>query len=100
MTEVEWISCDNPKPLLLFLSGRTTDRKFRLFACACCHRIWTRISQAGCRDAVAVAELFSEGQCGRAELNAAWREASRLAREAGSEDTGYWPLIATARASM
>lgn len=44
MTEAEWLECANPPAMLSFLvlrSGRNvSDRKLRLFGCACCRLIW------------------------------------------------------------
>jgi hypothetical protein len=41
MTPDEWHACTEPREMLSFLqeSGAASDRKLRLFACACCRRI-------------------------------------------------------------
>jgi hypothetical protein len=41
VTPDEWDTCTEPREMLSFLreSGAASDRKLRLFACACCHRI-------------------------------------------------------------
>ena len=35
MTEAEWLACTDPTPMLLFLHGRASDRKLRLFIANC-----------------------------------------------------------------
>jgi hypothetical protein len=74
MNEAGWLACPRPEPLLSFLrrasGGRSTasDRKLRLFAVACCRRIWHRITEQPCRDAVDVAERYSDGLATAEEL--------------------------------
>jgi hypothetical protein len=41
--KAEWLIGDNLSPLLVALRGQASERKLRLFACACCRRIWGEI---------------------------------------------------------
>jgi hypothetical protein len=43
MTEQEWLTCIDPNPMLEFLKGKASDRKFRLFSCAGYRRTWHRL---------------------------------------------------------
>jgi hypothetical protein len=62
MTEAEWIEAKDPIPMLEFLRGKVSDRKLRLFGCACCRRIWNSF-ESGKHGQIAVvaAELFVDG---------------------------------------
>lgn len=82
MTEAEWLECPGPYLMLNFLQRRISDRKLRLFGCACCRRIWNLISDDRSRRAVEVAERYADGLTGRDERD----EANRWARLA-VEDT-------------
>jgi len=44
MTKSKWSTCKDSTPLLVFLRDTASERKLRLFAVACCRRIWDRIS--------------------------------------------------------
>ena len=61
MTEAEWLVCANPESMLHSLMGAAGERKSRLFAVACCRRVWGDIRDAACRAAVEATERFVEG---------------------------------------
>jgi hypothetical protein len=56
MTEAEWVTSTDPAPMLQFLRGRASDRKLRLFAVACCRRVWHLIIDERSRRAIEAAE--------------------------------------------
>jgi hypothetical protein len=61
MTEAEWMAFTDPRPMLGFLRGRASDRKLRLFAVACCRRMWDLLPDERCRSAFETAERFADG---------------------------------------
>lgn len=61
MTEAEWMTCTEPGLMLESLRGQASDGKFRLFAVACCRRIWHLIADRECRKAVEAAEGHADG---------------------------------------
>jgi hypothetical protein len=70
-TESEWVSSHNPTAMLEFLPGKASDRKLRLFAVACCRRIWHLMNGAS-KAAVGVGICFADGLASRRErINAA-----------------------------
>jgi hypothetical protein len=61
MTEAEWLAATDPQPMLEHLRGRASDRKLRLFACACCWRMIHLATDPRSQRTVEVAELFADG---------------------------------------
>jgi len=72
MTEPEWQTCGDPKLMLEFLKGKASDRKLRLFTCACCRVIWSSLTLKHSREAVETAEQFADGLADGKVLNRAY----------------------------
>lgn len=69
MTEQEWLECADPRQMLEFLGGRASDRKLRIFACACALRVWHRIEEGEVSQEIEAGERFAEGRSSREELS-------------------------------
>jgi hypothetical protein len=71
VTEEEWLACENPTPMLLYLDsiGLGSERKLRLFSVACCRRLLSKVPvRPQSERAVEVAEHFADGLASDAEL--------------------------------
>jgi hypothetical protein len=88
MTEDDWLTGADPHPMLIFLRGKASNRKLRLFAVTCSRRIWSLMDDLG-RAAVEAAEKFADGHFGTDELRAA-----RLACQ-GAGGQASWYAAAT-----
>jgi len=87
-TETEWLACTNPQPMLEFLRRKASDRKVRLFAVACCRRVWSSLEQEEFRDAVRKAESFADGLADRAEMLQAYEKALTIFVTLHGKDNG------------
>jgi hypothetical protein len=87
MTEDEWLGGSSAYVMLEALSraSRTSDRKLRLFACACGRAIWPPSRGGSVEQAVGAGERFADGLIGQHELEEA---ASRVPQVRA--DTSSW----------
>jgi hypothetical protein len=68
--------------MLEFLRGKASDRKLRLFVCACCRRLWHLLRDVRSRSAVEQSERFSDGTITRKTLSSFELMARRASEEA------------------
>jgi hypothetical protein len=87
MTEADWLAFLQCKPISRKLRVRFKpgDRKWRLFACACCRRIWHLLADPRSRKAVEVAERDADGMASHQEVANAFQDAL----EASNEDRAF-----------
>jgi hypothetical protein len=91
VTEQDWLSCAYPEAMLRSLQGRVSDRKLRLFGCACCRRIWAQLPRDANRALVAAVEDWPDGTFDDPPLHAAIVASSRD-EHACAHDPGYWAV--------
>jgi hypothetical protein len=78
MTEAQWLACADVSPMVDHLGEAASDRKLRLFAIACCRRVWHLLGDQRSREIIAVAERYADGDANDEELAAAGEAASNV----------------------
>jgi hypothetical protein len=85
MTEAEWLGAKDPDPMVQhlvaqrsFIRRQVGRRQLRLFACACCRRVWHLLTDERSRKAVETAERMADGQPDWEEIEEARRHAVRV----------------------
>src|SRR3954447_3939971 len=103
MTEKEWLATVFPDGLLAYLSGRASDRKLRLFGCACCRMAQHMLKDTRCGQAVHVAEEYADGLTSKRNLEEALHEARQVAESgqgAGIKEAAYAVVAALHESAM
>jgi hypothetical protein len=101
MNEETWLTTWDLNAMFAQPRVLRDDRQRRLFACACCRRLWSILTREECRAAVETAERYADGQATVEELRAGltalrkeragapiatkWEAALSAAMEAASE---------------
>jgi hypothetical protein len=101
-TAAEWDAETDVIRLARSYRGRRWFPRLRLFAVACCRRVWDQVPPGPPRDAVEVAERFAYGMVGKSELWTAHSAAYSAVREAVriSETRYIYGTLAEARPSV
>jgi hypothetical protein len=97
VTESDWATSTGPQAMLSFLRDRgpVSERKLRLFAVACCHRMTRRLTGKAGRRALLTAERYADGLLPATRLYGAWFAARRTATVA--QVRGLWEPLRTAK---
>jgi hypothetical protein len=93
MTEQEWLASSAPNKLLMYLTPAASDRKLRLFACACCRRMWDLLPEGPCRWAVETSERFADGEVSGDTLHKSWVAARSTVAHDEARTSGWDRLI-------
>jgi hypothetical protein len=77
MTEAEWLHCDNPALMTVYLFQRPgpSERKVRLLACAYSRKVWPLLTDDRGRRAIEVTERNADGTTTANELAKAYAQA-------------------------
>jgi hypothetical protein len=68
-----WATETNPMRMLDFLLFRASERKSRLFACACIRDAWPLLTDHSSREFVEAVERYADGSKTEEELAASWK---------------------------
>jgi hypothetical protein len=92
MTEDDWNYSTEPQEMLeaLRASGRATERRLRLFACACVRRFWDELDETK-RRAVHAVERYADGLLSQDDVSAAYEAfLPDLARTTSASGRGFF----------
>jgi hypothetical protein len=85
VTEAQWLRARDPLPMLEFLGARASDRKLRLFACACLRRAWHLAKMPHLKQALALLEAFIEGDAKDSDRGRAYKLGGQVLESRASD---------------
>jgi hypothetical protein len=88
--EAEWLACNNLGIVMQLAPGLGSERKRRLFACACARQLWRLLPDPRSRIAVGAAECFADGLIDSVERTRAYAGALDVCREKGTFRGAPW----------
>jgi hypothetical protein len=68
MTELEWLNGTSPEQMWEVVERKATNRKRRLFACACYRHVPKLFRDPRCLHAVIISERYADGEASKEEL--------------------------------
>jgi hypothetical protein len=89
MDENTWLVSTDLVSMLEVVRGQVSDRKLRLFACACCRLIWHLFTDERTQRAVETAERYADGLVNRAEMIYRGRVAASGGAEAATVNAAF-----------
>jgi hypothetical protein len=95
VNEEKWQTSRAPKEMFWVVEHTASERKLRLYACACCRAIWDQLIAGETRRAVEVAEAYADGLASDEERLEAWRSMRGPRRHAatnGAATAVLWAL--------
>ncbi len=96
MDSESWEQSRNLQKMIRSVDPSRCDRKLRLFAVACCRRVWDLITDPAAQRLVELTEQFADGVIDREALRDVWSEApdhpraERATKQAAAFDCASW----------
>jgi hypothetical protein len=84
MTQDQWLKSANPEAMFRHLRARASDRKLRLFMCACCRRAWAFAKDERLKEILPLIEGFADGTVKDRERGRAHRIGGEVLQTASS----------------
>jgi hypothetical protein len=78
MNESEWLTSNDPALMVRYVHAHTSIRKLRLFACACCRRIWHLLADERAQHAVQIVEAVADRHVSENALDRAQKSLREL----------------------